>query len=84
MNDAIKKAHERRLQMKAEGVEVERLDPIEKAKRNPTSRRLAINAKCWGCSCGQRVEIRECTVTACPLWNFRPYQTKEENSADEN
>lgn len=84
MSEALKRAHEKRLQMKAEGVELERLDPIEKARRNPTSRRYAINAKCWDCSCGQRVEIRECSVVACPLWSFRPYQQKEEAQNEEN
>ena len=51
----------------------ERLNPIEKAKANPTSRRYAINGKCWDCCSGQREEIRNCTVD-CTLRPFRPYK----------
>ena len=31
--------------------EIEKLDPIQKAKANPKSLRAAINAKCFECSC---------------------------------
>lgn len=58
----------------------ERLNPIEKAKRNPKSLRLAINAKCFDCE-GQdadpRVQWRigNCVIPDCPLWPVRPYQS---------
>lgn len=74
MNQALQKAREKREEMKAQGIEVERLDPIEKAKRDPKSLRKAINAKCWDCACENRTEIRDCEVKNCPLWNVRPYQ----------
>ena len=78
MTEALQKAQEKRRQMKEAGIDIERLNPIEKAKRNPKSLRLAINAKCWDCSCGQRLEIRECPVVQCPLYPVRPYQIKQE------
>jgi len=62
-------------------------DPIEKAKRNPKSLRMAINGKCWDC-CGAGVDpetrktIGECTVYHCPLWTLRPYQKKNEGEED--
>lgn len=61
----------------------ERLDPIEKARANPRSRSLAIRAKCWDCQGagqdpGTLVRVRECPITACPLWNVRPYQTSDD------
>jgi hypothetical protein len=65
--------------IKREAGEAERLDPKERARRNPKSRRLAINAMCWQCfgSGGDpntRKSIRECTSKTCPLYQFRPYQ----------
>ena len=56
-----------------------RFDPIEKAKRKPTSLRLAINAKCWECQGGNldphpRWRIGNCEVVDCSLYPNRPYQ----------
>lgn len=31
----------------------------------------AIRAKCRDCTCNQIVEIRECPITDCPLWEYR-------------
>jgi hypothetical protein len=31
----------------------------------------AIRAKCLDCSCHQPSQVRECHITACPLWPFR-------------
>lgn len=70
----LEKAQEILRKRREEGVPLERLDPIEKARRNPQSLRAAINAKCWDCSCAQRVEIRRCPVTDCPLHHLRPYK----------
>jgi len=50
------------------------LNPEEKAKANPTSMKYAIRAKCWDCACGQRDEIKLCSITDCSLYNFRPYK----------
>ena len=35
------------------------------------TRSQAIRAKCIDCCCGQRNEVRNCTVTHCPLWIYR-------------
>ena len=61
---------------RAGNISIERLDPVSKAKANPNSLRMAINAKCYDCCCGERKEVRECTITDCPLWNLRPWKTK--------
>ena len=42
------------------------------------SPREAIRAKCLECDWMDVASIRECTGTACPLFRFRPYQTKAE------
>ena len=34
----------------------------------------AIRAKCLDCCHFDRKEVKECRVTACPLWRHRPYQ----------
>jgi hypothetical protein len=31
----------------------------------------AIRAKCIDCTNGQNVEIRECPIKECPLWEYR-------------
>ncbi len=31
----------------------------------------AIKAKCMDCSCGSFIEVRECTITDCPLYPYR-------------
>lgn len=38
------------------------------AKRTPLK---AIRAKCLDCTNGQNVEIRECPITDCPLYEYR-------------
>lgn len=53
------------------------------AKRTPIK---AIRAKCIDCCCGQRQEVRECSVTKCPLWEYRmghrPKDVEEEQEDD--
>lgn len=49
-------------------------NPIDHWRKDPTSLRKSINAKCFDCSCNQIEEIRNCTVQSCPLWFVRPYQ----------
>jgi hypothetical protein len=52
-------------------------DPHEEALARPTSRALAIRAKCWDCEGrdrGWRQRVQACDVVACPLWHVRPYQ----------
>lgn len=60
------------------GNHAQRLNPIEKARKNPKSLRMVINAKCFDCTCGQRVEITHCPVTGCSLYPVRPYQGKRD------
>ncbi len=57
-------------------------DPIQKAKENPSSLRLAINGKCWECiGAGAdphpRAAIKDCICYDCTLYPVRPYQSKE-------
>jgi len=80
MSTGLRKAQARLAEMRARGEKPERIDPLERAKRNPTSLRHAINAKCWDCIGGDadpspRWCIGNCEIPACPLWNVRPYQT---------
>ena len=81
-NTALEKARQKREQMKRDGIEVERLDPIQKARKNPKSLRAAINGKCWDCvgadgDPNPRKRIRECLAGDwCPLHPVRPYQAK--------
>ena len=42
------------------------------------SKAAGIKAKCLDCCCWQRTEITNCTVLACPLWPYRPYQGSDE------
>ena len=53
------------------------LNPEEKAKANPNSMKYAIAAKCFDCACGQKEEIKLCTITDCSLYNFRPYKLSD-------
>lgn len=71
-------ARERQRELRESG-EFEMLDPVEKAKRNPQSRQLAIAAFCCQCmggpgEAGYRGHIRNCTAPTCPLYQFRPYK----------
>lgn len=67
------------LKAKARDGKLIRLDPIERAKRNPKSRRLAVNAKCFDCQ-GRDADpcvawrIGNCEIPACALWPVRPHQ----------
>ncbi len=36
----------------------------------------AIEAFCYECICWQRGHVQECTAQACPLWDYRPEQSK--------
>lgn len=76
MNDKAKSALESyRAKLAAGEIEKsERLDPLERARRNPQSKVLAIKAMCWECSGAQRDEIKNCQVKKCPLWVHRPFQ----------
>jgi hypothetical protein len=65
------------------GVKIRPADPITKARRNPRSLRLAIDAKCFDCVGGgadpnPRGAIRDCRITSCTLHPVRPYQRRVE------
>lgn len=56
-----------------------RHNPIERAKRNPRSLRLAVNAKCYDCQGrdadpGVKRRIGRCEISNCSLYPVRPYQ----------
>lgn len=60
---------------------------VAKARQNPTSKRLAINARCAQCECGEadagwRSRIKQCATNNCALRLFRPYQDKDRSKAD--
>lgn len=53
--------------------------PIEKLEAKPTSKKLAIAAKCYDCvgqnfDPGWKDRVRNCRDKKCPLYNFRPYK----------
>ncbi|MBI2801252.1 MAG: hypothetical protein HYX63_13405 [Gammaproteobacteria bacterium] len=71
-------ANAKRRELKETG-ELEILDPLEKAYRDPTSLKLAIHAMCFEClgrdhDLNVKNEIGSCAAYACPLWDLRPYQ----------
>lgn len=75
---AIEKANAAK-RVKREAGELETLNPIEKAGRDPKSLRLAINGKCWDCV-GQDADpypkqrVRDCPMIDCTLWPVRPWK----------
>lgn len=80
---ALEKAHRVMAERRAAGIKPVILDPIEKARRNPKSLRLAINGNCWGCigagaDPNPRGAIRDCTIRSCTLWPVRPYQASDQ------
>ena len=76
MNENAKNALKEYRDKVASGeIEVVRLNPIQKAKENPTSLRLAINANCFQClGNGSPQEIRDCSSKLCPLHPVRKYK----------
>lgn len=84
MSEALKAARQKTEAMREAGIQIQRLDPIERARLNPQSKALAIKAKCWDCvgagvDANPRQAIRECVVQSCPLHSVRPWQSKEES-----
>ncbi len=79
----IEKAHETMRKRRESGEVIKKLNPIERAKKKPTSLRLAINAKCYDCMCFQKKEITLCPSKDCPLYFVRPYQKSIDTGDDE-
>lgn len=85
----LQKAHLALKQKRESGdFAVERLNPVERAKRNPNSLRAAITAHCYQC-CGAgadpnvRQTIRDCGILDCSLHHLRPYQKSKGKSVDQ-
>lgn len=55
---------------------------FERSWTGKPSRKGAVKAFCLECIGFERQAITECTAYACPLWRFRPYQTKAEDTND--
>ncbi len=51
---------------------------VKKAQKKTTPMQ-AIKAFCNECVGGIREDIRNCTSQKCPLWIYRPYQTKDDD-----
>lgn len=78
-NDALRLAREKLEQMRADGIEIQRLTPTEKALAEPPSYPRNIRAMCYECLGGEdctniRDQIAYCTAWACALWHRRPHQ----------
>jgi len=46
------------------------------------SLRAAINSKCLDCMCWQATEVKKCSIIACPLHPYRPYQTDTSSDSE--
>lgn len=79
MNSALEKARQKKLELKSQGISLPIKNPIEKARDNPTSLRLAINGNCFSCV-GQdhdpnwRDRVRDCPCKDCSLYPVRQFQ----------
>ena len=87
MTPALEAARAARAAKIAAGEKLVQLNPMEKARANPTSLRAAINGKCWDCQGGDcdpgiRQRIGACSVTKCPLHPVRPYQRSDAEEVD--
>ncbi len=81
MNEGLRRARERAAELRAAGEITVRRTPIERARENPRSLRLAVTAKCFDCVGGDcdpnpRGRIASCPAAKCPLHPVRPYQGK--------
>jgi hypothetical protein len=79
-----------RAELSAKGTVIRRMSPIEKAQANPRSPTLAIRGKCWECAGSgadgtqvTKATIGGCQITQCPLWNLRPFQSKQPTNEEE-
>lgn len=74
----MKKAREA-LKSKREAGELERMNPLEKARANPTSWVAAVRAKRWQCQ-GEDADpnwqwrVGNCEIPDCGTFLHRPYQ----------
>lgn len=80
MRERLAMAHEKMAEKRAAGWKPVVLNPVEKAKANPGSVKMAVKAHCWTCSGagadpGVKLQVRDCGVKTCNLWPHRPWQT---------
>ena len=71
-SDALKRGREEYLRKLKAGL-IERLNPHQRALKNPTSLRKAVDAKCWECNGGDNWinRTKYCNIIDCPLWHVR-------------
>lgn len=69
---------------RAEGGVPERLTPVERSKRNPNSKALAIKAYCWDCSGGSAQEAKLCEIKKCSLYAVNPYKKHKSMLAEQD
>lgn len=83
----LKRGQDALREKRASGWKPEILDPVEKAKRNPGSLKLAIRAHCYLCEGGDsdpgvRYRVGTCALEdKCPLWRHRPWQRLSKDEA---
>jgi len=78
--NSIGLAQQKRKEMAEAGVKIVHLSYKEKLAKNPSSRTLAIHAKCWECAgdgadgAGITKETIRTCKSPCALHDFRPYK----------
>ena len=77
--ERLLRAQEKMAEKRAAGWKPMQLNPVEKAKANPGSLKLAIRAHCWTCcgagaDPGTKFHVRDCRSFSCALWPHRPWQ----------
>lgn len=78
MSDTAQDARSAAVALRLEWVPALYRTVYSRAASGTASPRQAIKAKCLDCCAQQRREVAECTVLACPLWLYRPYQSAED------
>ncbi|HEY9200753.1 MAG TPA: hypothetical protein VIQ81_04065 [Gammaproteobacteria bacterium] len=78
MTNPLEKARLAQQELRQTG-ELEKLNPVQRSIRTPTSLTNAIKATCYECvgagsDANPRKEVAQCTAWACPLWSLRPWQ----------
>lgn len=76
VSEKLEKARQARVAKAQAGIKLTKRTPIQIWEEDKLSLRKSINAKCFDCSNRQTEEVKNCSVTSCPLWLVRPYQEK--------
>lgn len=77
MSKALEKARQAAQAKREAGEPITIMSPIEKARANPKSLRLAINGKCFDCCGFSKPAVRDCHITSCTLHPVRPWQRQD-------